>query len=102
MTGGGRWVPGMTFAATDPDRLLPGEDPHSPQLEDASHWIRVYSELCTAKAAMIENLVRLLESRSPETREELEQVDLYMLQEQMRRFQRRLTFWNQRQLELLG
>ena len=91
----------MTFASIDPDRLLPGEDPRSRLLEDASHWIRVYSELCTTKAGMIENLEYLLDGSSAETREELEQVDLSLLQTQMRRFQRRLAFWNERQLELL-
>ena len=31
--------------AADPDRLLPGEDPASPYLDDAEKWVEVYEEL---------------------------------------------------------
>ena len=36
--------------AVDPDRLLEGEDPSTTYLDDATHWVTVYSELLGGQA----------------------------------------------------
>ena len=86
----------------EPDRLLPGEDPCSAVREDAAHWVRVYLEVCTTKARMIEDLRALIEAQSPDARAGLSRADIPPLEDQLRRFQRRLGYWQRRQEELIG
>ena len=68
--------------AVDDDRLLEGEDPKTPYLDDATHWVTVYTELLGVKR----ELVGVTEAQLPE----------------MKRFSRRLEFWRQRCVELGG
>jgi hypothetical protein len=84
-------------------RLLPGEqdDVRSSYLEDAARWRRVYEELLTAKIRMITELVEsiaVLESSA--ARRELEATDLRLLEAQAERYERRLSFWRQREWDL--
>ena len=88
--------------AVDSDRLLEGEDPGSTYLEDALHWVRVYSELLGVKRA----LVGVSEDRLPdlptEARHEVATTDLVVLDAVMKRFAERLAFWRERCVELGG
>jgi hypothetical protein len=88
--------------AADPDRLLEGEDPQSSYLEDAAHWVTVYSELLAVKR----HLVSVSEDRLPElakeARRELATTDLVVLDAEMKRFSHRLAFWRERCVELGG
>jgi hypothetical protein len=69
--------------------------------EDAAHWIRVYLELCTTKAGMIESLRALTEAQTSDVREELERSDILQLEAQLQAFRRRLGYWRRRQEELV-
>lgn len=88
--------------AADEDRLLEGENSHTPYLEDATHWVTVYSELLGVKR----DLVGVSESRLPElsaeARQEVASTDLVVLDEEMKRFSRRLSYWRERCVELGG
>ena len=71
-------------------------------LEDATHWVTVYSELLGVKR----DLVAVSESHLPEmpdeARRELASTDLVVLDAEMKRFSRRLEFWRARCVELGG
>jgi hypothetical protein len=86
--------------AIAPDRLLPGEDPERHLLEDAEHWVAVYTELLTGKSRILDLTVHELQSANySETQDELVH-DRTLLLAELERFQRRLRFWNERELEL--
>src|SRR5260370_16967679 len=38
----------------DPDRLLPGEEPATTNLDDIDHWLSVYSELLGFKQRLVD------------------------------------------------
>jgi hypothetical protein len=88
--------------AVDDDRLLEGEDPKTPYLDDATHWVTVYTELLAVKR----ELVGVSEARLPDmheaARREVTSTDLVVLDAEMKRFSRRLEFWRQRCLDLGG
>lgn len=82
--------------AVDPDRLLPGEKPDEARSGDADHWIQVYGELRTTKLHLLNELRIRVAGLGPSAAKELEGVDEVILQLQVDRFERRLTFWNDR------
>ena len=41
--------------SVDPDRLIEGEDPGTRYVEDAAHWITVYSELVLFKERLVDS-----------------------------------------------
>ncbi len=88
--------------AVDDDRLLEGEDPKTTYLDDATHWVTVYSELLAVKR----DLVGVVESRLPdmpdEARREVATSDLVVLDAEMKRFSERVEFWRERCVELGG
>ena len=87
--------------ATDRDRLLPGEDPDTRHLDDADHWLAVYTELLQTKAALLAALnERLAQTEKREAREEVGATDAVLLQRELVRFHERLDFWKGRKAEL--
>ena len=88
--------------AADDDRLLEGEDPDTPYLEDASHWVTVYSELLAVKRELVGVSEDRLPDISTEARRELATTDLVVLDAEMKRFSRRLAYWRKRCVELGG
>lgn len=88
--------------AISPSRLLPGEDQDSPRLDDAMHWMTVYSELLAGKARMLDMLLKQLEvADRDETRLELTHDQTIMLAE-IERFQKRLRYWHECEMRLRG
>ena len=88
--------------AVDDERLLEGEDPGSPYLEDATHWVQVYGELLAVKRDLLGTAENALGVLEPEARREVASTDLVVLDAEMKRFSRRLEFWRQRCLDLGG
>lgn len=86
--------------ATDDKRLLPGERPESEVTSDATHWISVYTELRQTKRQLIANLKEMMERQSQDARDELERADVRVLQLQAERFERRLSFREDKLAEL--
>lgn len=87
--------------AIDQDALLDGEDPTSPHLEDADHWISVYRELIDFKESLLNSSQEdAAQLEHPEARTEATHVDGTILLAELERFRRRLEFWKQRQEQL--
>ena len=88
--------------SVDPDRLLDGEDPETTYLDDALHWVTVYTELLGVKRDLVTTSEERFESMLPESRREVASTDLVVLDTEMKRFSRRLEFWRQRCVDLGG
>ena len=88
--------------AVDDDRLLEGEDPKTPYLDDATHWVTVYTELLGVKRELVGVTEAQLPDMQVEARREVAATDLVVLDAEMKRFSRRLEFWRQRCVELGG
>lgn len=89
--------------AVDGDTLLEGEDPDTPHIEDADHWISVYRELIAFKRSLLDSTnedAAQLDHR--EARQEATHVDGAILRAELERFRRRLQFWQERRVELEG
>jgi hypothetical protein len=84
----------------DPERLLPGENLQSLELDDAAHWVRVYGELMETKQTLADRLQAALGEVGGEAHAELESVDMVLIKVQLDRFQRRFQYWSARQREL--
>lgn len=78
------------------DRLLEGEDPQTKYHEDAVHWVQVYTELLSVKRDLLGKTEEALPNLEPEARREIASTDLVVLDSEMKRFSRRLTFWRER------
>jgi DNA-binding response OmpR family regulator len=86
-------------ALTKRDRLLEGEDPESMRLQDTRHWISVYREMIAFKDDLLKRVMGNLKHVSPAAKSDLSD-DVTLIQSQLDRYQRRMDFWVQRQLEL--
>jgi hypothetical protein len=87
--------------AVDPDRLLPGENPDTPHLEDAAHWVTVYSELVLFKERLLDTAqLGLTQLTASVARAEAAGTDLVVLSAERDRLRSRLDFWKRRQREL--
>ena len=87
--------------AADESRLLPGEDSSTKQLDDAQHWLQVYTELLSFKRDLLRSTYEhMAEMALDDARTELRQTDELVLEAEARRFERRQKFWEQRAEEL--
>lgn len=79
------------------DKLLPGEASavHSGHLEDVTHWLKVYTELCNFKEKLLRDVANQREKVSDVGRVEVENDEL-ILQREADRLMRRLRFWQNR------
>ena len=84
--------------ATDPERLLPGEDPASADPKDADHWISVYTRLLELKQQLLTNLRDMMAHQQKDVQEELERADVRLLNLEIERFEHRQAFWQRRQV----
>jgi hypothetical protein len=83
--------------ALDGDRLLQGEDPESPYLEDAQHWAAVYGELLSFKEDLLSTARQRLARMSEGTaKKEVTGTDIQILEVERDRLRRRLNFWETR------
>lgn len=88
-------------SAVDPERLLDGEDPDSRHVEDAVHWIAVYSELLLFKERLIDTAQQgMLGLTEFSARKEAANSDIVLLTAERERLVRRLGFWKRREKEL--
>lgn len=77
------------------DRLMPGEDALTMRSRDAEHWIAVYAEMIGFKRQVLDRVLVGLDAVSNEARTELSE-DVELIQAQMHRYERRLSFWADR------
>jgi hypothetical protein len=82
--------------AIDADLRLDGEDPNTSLVEDAVHWVKVYTELLAFKEHLLElsasdiGAMSELDARSDAATDEV------LLEHQAGRYRRRLAEWKQR------
>ena len=91
---------GAAWEGADLERTIVGEDPTSDSLENARHWVAVYSHLVNLEQELLDALARLIPKMPPEARKEAEETNLPVLASQVERFRHRLDFWSQRRREL--
>ncbi len=89
----------MTQRRSKRDRLLEGEDPESLRPQDTRHWISVYREMIAFKEDLLERVTTDLERVSAAAQTDLHD-DIKLIDSQLKRYRRRLTYWVERQLEL--
>ena len=82
--------------AVEPDRLLPGEDERTPHMDDALHWMKVYSELLDFKRRLLLVTDERLVTMGDAARAEVEETDLKVIQAEADRLERRFDFWTAR------
>jgi len=82
--------------SVQPDRLLSGERPDTPYLEDAHHWIKVYSELREFKADVLRLAEERVRSMGRDSAAEVRDTDLKVLRAEAGRINRRMTYWRDR------
>ena len=87
--------------SVDPDRLIDGEDLDTRYVDDAAHWITVYSELVLFKERLVDSASEGLRNMTEtQAREEVGTTDLLVLTAERDRLRRRLDYWKERQREL--
>jgi hypothetical protein len=86
-------------AASNPHRMLPGEDPRSRFVEDAQHWISVYTELLAFKEAILQRAGSVIAELNDAAVHDAS-IDHRLLDAQVVRYRERLAFWSARLTEL--
>ncbi len=89
----------MTQGRSKRDRLLEGEDPESLRPQDTRHWISVYREMIAFKEDLLGRVATDLEHVSAAAQTDLND-DIKLIDSQLKRYRRRLTYWVERQREL--
>jgi hypothetical protein len=87
--------------AQEATKLMPGEDPLSSDVEDAEHWLAVYTEL----VEMARALVKPPPSHKPGSpTTDTGSPEMRFIQERLAALEDRLEFWRLRlgQLETVG
>jgi hypothetical protein len=78
-----------------------GEDSGSKQIDDAKHWLEVYTELLSFKRDLLRNTYEHMAGMQVDAaRTEVRQTDELVLEAEAQRFERRRKFWEQRLQEL--
>ena len=80
----------------EPDRLLDGEDENSQHLDDAEHWVKVYTELLEFKRAVLATTEKHVGTMDADASLEVQKTDLQALHAEALRFERRLVYWRGR------
>lgn len=80
----------------EPNRLLAGEDESTQHLDDALHWIKVYTELLEFKRKILNTTEESVETMDPDASQEVTDTDLKALNAEALRFDRRLAYWRRR------
>jgi len=82
--------------SVSPTLLMPGEDPSSPYIPDAEHWITVYSELYNFTVGILNRFRTEMAGLQKPAQDYLRSHDVIVHEEQIQRFAQRLAFWNRR------
>jgi hypothetical protein len=82
--------------AADPERLIEGEDPSATDTATVEHWLLVYGQLLGTKSGLLADLRKGMATMDPDARDEMVMTDEALLDAQVRRFRRRIAFWESR------
>lgn len=81
---------------TDPERLLPGEDPATSSLAEAGHWLEVHRQLLELRSELLEHLQKLQLDVSDGAVAAGLKVNARGLALSIRRSRARVSFWEKR------
>ena len=82
------------------DRLLAGEDPYTPYLEDAEHWLDVYRQLIRFKEELLKRIEDRAEELADAAAQELRNIDMPTLQAELERLRGHERYWERRRDKL--
>jgi len=80
----------------DPDRLLPGEEPGTSDLEEARNWLRVHRQLMDVRMELLEHLKQLQEKVSDPAVAAGLKINARGLVLSVERSRARHSYWEQR------
>jgi len=92
-------APGELRHVSDPEALLPGEDPATADIDDAVHWVRVYAELLSVKVALLSRADQVLAGVSDDAMREAD-IDQRLLRSEADRYAARHRYWTERVKDL--
>jgi hypothetical protein len=92
----------VSIHATNPDRLMHGEDPATRSAEQAVYWIRAYTELLEFKDRLLLDMESGIKTLSLPAGQEIRDLDVSLVEMQRKRYRARLAFWQVRRAELLA
>ncbi len=79
---------------------LDGEDPRTPHVEDARHWVSIYTQMLEFKERLVNRVREEAEDLPGPAEHAVRTEDLPMLEAERERVRRRLEFWRGRHWEL--
>ena len=82
------------------ERLMEGEDPRSPHVEDARHWVVIYTQMLEFKERILQRVREEARGLPRPAMEYVRDDDVPLLEAERERVQRRLDFWRARHWEL--
>ncbi|HKC18589.1 MAG TPA: hypothetical protein VKE27_03065, partial [Candidatus Dormibacteraeota bacterium] len=91
---------GAAWEGADLERPIVGENPDTESLEDARHWVAVYSHLVKLEQELLDMMAGTIPKMPDDARREAEETNLPVLASQTERFRHRLEFWSKRRAEL--
>ncbi len=93
---------GAAWAGANLERPIEGEDPATQSLEDARHWVAVYSHLVRLEQDLLDLLAGIVPRMPEEAQQEAETTNLPVLASQLERFKQRWECGAKRRAELEG
>ena len=88
-------LPSEITWVTDPEMLLPGEDPASSEIRDALHWSNVYGDLIGMTSALLERSEPTVRDMHQDAATEAGGTQR-VLRAQRQQYQARYDFWRDR------
>jgi DNA-binding CsgD family transcriptional regulator len=89
-------------SAADRVSLMEGENPDTTHVEDARHWVSIYTQMLEFKERLLERTRVDSEGLPRPAREKVEAEDLSAIERERAKIEQRLQFWRQRHWELAG
>ena len=79
---------------------MEGEDPRSPHVEDARHWVSIYTQMLEFKERLLSRVEEEAGGLPRPARDLVRTEDVPMLEAERERVHQRLVFWRRRHWEL--
>lgn len=81
---------------------MEGENPETDHVEDARHWVSIYTQMLEFKERLLDRAVDDARMLPLPARQKVEEEDITALESERARVERRLQFWRQRHWDLAG
>lgn len=81
---------------------MAGEDPNTKHVEDARHWVAIYTQMLEFKERLLERTQADAARLPAPARDKVRQEDIQALEDERRKVEQRLDFWRRRHWDLAG